>query len=280
MAEVSPSMRCTIPPAMKPTALKRLQKPEFGWKPAITVRVSASICKGLSQQTPSAMSVSLDKIVPFGRSLAEYRAMFNLTKADCNRPILDCGGGPASFNAELTALGKSVVSIDPIYQFSAAQIQQRFYACIEDIIAQVEATPDNWVWNFHRDPQDLKRHRIAVMEMFESDFEAGLAGDRYRPASLPYLAFDDDSFDLALCSHLLFLYSDLLSLEVHVQSVLELCRLAPEVRIFPLRTLTSEPSPHVEPVRSALASTGVESEIVTVGYELQKGGNQMLRFWC
>lgn len=225
------------------------------------------------------MSVSLDQIVPFGRSLAEYRAMFNLTQADCDRRILDCGGGPASFNAELTARGKSVVSIDPIYQFSAAQIKQRFYACVDDIIAQVEASPENWVWTFHHDPQDLKQHRIHVIDQFEPDFETGLARDRYRPAALPYLDFSDDSFDLALCSHLLFLYSDLLSLDVHVQSVLELCRLAPEVRIFPLQTLASEPSPHVEHVRSALASTGVESDLVSVDYELQKGGNQMLKLW-
>lgn len=229
------------------------------------------------------MSVSLDEIVPFGRSLSEYRLMFNLTEADCAQKILDCGAGPASFNAELSAQGKSVgssvISVDPIYAFSGAQIQQRFEACVDDIIAQVAATPANWVWNFHRDPQDLKQHRREAMERFVADFELEQDSERYRNASLPELPFADDAFDLVLCSHLLFLYSDLLSLDFHLQSVLELCRLAPEVRIFPLRTLASVASPYVEPVREALLQHGIHSEIREVGYELQKGGNQMLKIW-
>ncbi|NJM58790.1 MAG: SAM-dependent methyltransferase [Synechococcales cyanobacterium RU_4_20] len=223
------------------------------------------------------MSVSLDEIVPFGRSLAEYRLMFNLTDTDLEQKILDCGTGPASFNAELSAQGKSVVSVDPIYQFSGAQIQARFNACRDNVIAQVAATPENWVWTFHRDPEDLKQHRIAAMERFVADFESRGDGlrqapkNRYRRAELPQLPFADNVFDLALCSHLLFLYSDLLSLDFHVRSILELCRLAPEVRIFPLRTLASLASPYVEPVREALLQHGIHSEIREVGYELQKG---------
>ena len=76
---------------------------------------------------------------------------------------------------------------------------------------------------------------------------------------------------------MLFLYSDLLSEDFHVRSILELCRVANEVRIFPLLTLRREPSPHLAAVRSALDSKGLASEIVRVDYELQRGGNQMLR---
>ena len=47
------------------------------------------------------MSVRLDHIVPWGRSLDEYRLMFNLTESELGSTILGCGDGPASFNAEI-----------------------------------------------------------------------------------------------------------------------------------------------------------------------------------
>jgi hypothetical protein len=50
------------------------------------------------------MAVSLDKIVPWGCSRQEYELMFNLTASDTNGVILGCGDGPASFNAEMTAV--------------------------------------------------------------------------------------------------------------------------------------------------------------------------------
>ena len=49
--------------------------------------------------------------------------MFDLTNVDLETQILGCGDGPASFNAEMKALGHTVVSVDPIYQFSADQIK-------------------------------------------------------------------------------------------------------------------------------------------------------------
>ena len=50
--------------------------------------------------------MKLEQVVPWGRSLAEYRAMFALSEADLQRRILGCGDGPASFNAEMTAAGR------------------------------------------------------------------------------------------------------------------------------------------------------------------------------
>jgi hypothetical protein len=117
------------------------------------------------------------------------------------------------------------------------------------------------------------------MEKFLADYERGLREQRYITGELPSLPFDSGSFGLAVCSHLLFLYSDLLSEDFHIRSVLELCRVAGEVRLFPLLTLRRELSPHLAAVRSALDSKGLNSEIVRVHYELQRGGNQMLRVY-
>ncbi|HYE35716.1 hypothetical protein [Methylocaldum sp.] len=68
------------------------------------------------------MAFHLDQVVPWGRSFDEYVAMFALEPRDFGRTILGCGDGLASFNAELSALRGSVVSVDPIYWLTAAEI--------------------------------------------------------------------------------------------------------------------------------------------------------------
>jgi hypothetical protein len=82
---------------------------------------------------------------------------------------------------------------------------------------------------------------------------------------------------LCLCSHLLFLYSEQLSLEFHLAAISELLRVAREVRIFPLVQLNGKVSPYVESVIENFSERGFSVNIETVTYEFQKGGNQMLR---
>ena len=225
------------------------------------------------------MAVFLDNVVPWGRSRKEYELMFGLTARDLSVGVLDCGGGPASFTAELSASGMRAVSVDPIYLLSGSEIWERFKATVTPMLAQVRATPEDWIWTYHRDPDDLLANRRAAIEKFLADYDDGLREHRYIVGELPSLPLDSGSFGLAVCSHLLFLYSDLLSEAFHIQSTLELCRVAHEVRLFPLLTLQREPSPYLAPVRVALESEGLISEVVSVDYELQRGGNQMLRIY-
>ena len=205
--------------------------------------------------------------------------MFNLSKKNLTKRILSCADGPASFNAEMTADGFSVVSIDPIYQFTGQQIKHRFEENLDAVLDQVKATPNCWTWKYHRNIDDLRRNRCMVMDRFLADYETGRKQGRYQVAALPDLPFRDGEFKLALCSHFLFLYSDLYSEAFHVASAIELCRVADEARIFPLLTLAQQLSPHIEAVRKAVASMGIESTVNTVEYELQKGGNQTLRLF-
>ena len=100
---------------------------------------------------------------------------------------------------------------------------------------------------------------------------------RYVAAALPGLPFVEGEFDLALVSHLLFLYSEHLNLDFHRAAVAELLRVAREVRIFPLLTLERKPSPHVEPICKHVARLGRRRDIEVVPYEFQRGGNRMLR---
>ena len=84
---------------------------------------------------------------------------------------------------------------------------------------------------------------------------------RYVTASLPGLPFKDGQFDLALVSHLLFLYSEQLDFDFHLAAIKELLRVANEVRIFPLLTLEGKLSPHVEPICTHVAGRGWKAEI-------------------
>jgi len=169
------------------------------------------------------------------------------------------------------------VSTDPLYAWSGEDIRARFEAASDSIMAQVRATHHKWTWSFHRDPDDLLANRRAALERFLADYESGLRERRYVMAELPSLPFESGSFGLAVSSHFLFLYSDLLSQDFHLRSVRELCRVAREARIFPLLTLDWKRSPYVDVVRAAVAADGWASEIVRVDYEFQRGGNEMLR---
>jgi SAM-dependent methyltransferase len=221
--------------------------------------------------------MKLDEIVPWGRTLEEYKSMFSLSETDLSTRILGCGDGPASFNAEMTALGHSVVSIDPVYQSSAEQIEQRVRATYAQVISQVKQNPQNYIWKNFKDADELGKARLNAMEKFLSDYETGKASERYLDQSLPRLEFSDNQFDLCLCSHLLFLYSEQLSLDFHMASMHELLRVASEIRIFPLLKLNCEISPYLELVMEDLSSKGYHAQVQTVAYELQKGGNEMLK---
>lgn len=223
------------------------------------------------------MSIHLDQTVPFGRSLGEYELMFSLSASERQRRILDCAAGPASFNAELTAAGGTVCSFDPLYQFTGAEIQRQFFSTLDHVIAQVRATPENWVWRYHRNPDELRQHRILVMERFLVDYRTGQGTARYVCGALPTLPFEPDQFDLALSSHFLFLYSDHFSQAFHLESIRALTRVAPEVRIFPLIALRAKRSQHLDPVCDRLQRDGYRVSIEPVGYELQRGGHDMLR---
>ena len=223
------------------------------------------------------MPLTLDKVVPWGRSLAEYIRMFALSASDLRLQILDCAGGPASFNVEMTQQGDRVVSCDPIYQFAASEIAWRIEETYPQIIEGVKANRENYIWTTLASPEQMGEVRMAAMQMFLADFPLGLAEGRYAVAELPSLSFETGQFDLALCSHFLFLYSQQLSAEFHFLSIKELCRVAAEVRIFPLLDMSVETSPHLMPVMERLRGEGYQLEIQTVDYEFQRGGNQLLR---
>ncbi|HBB30383.1 MAG TPA: SAM-dependent methyltransferase [Cyanobacteria bacterium UBA8803] len=223
------------------------------------------------------MGLKLEKVILWGRSMQEYIRMFDLQPDDLQLNILDCAGGPASFNVEMTRQGYKVISADPIYQFSAENIAQRIQDTYSTVVEGVRTHYNNYVWQDIRSPEELGQIRMSAMTQFLQDLPIGIEQGRYITAELPILPFNSNQFDLAVSSHFLFTYSDLLSQDFHLASITELCRVASEVRIFPLLNISGEVSPLLASVMRELEAREYKLEIKQVLYEFQKGGNQMLR---
>lgn len=203
--------------------------------------------------------------------------MFALSPADLTVRILGCADGPASFNAEATRRGGTVISCDPLYRWNAGEIAARIDATAGEILDQTRLNAGEFVWTSISSIEELGRVRMSAMREFLHDYASGRAEGRYVAAAVPSLPFPDSTFDLALCSHLLFLYSSQLGEAFHLEAIEELCRVAGEVRIFPLVALGGEPSPYLTSCTRHLRDLGRDVTIERVPYEFQRGANQMMR---
>lgn len=212
--------------------------------------------------------------------MAEYRAMFMLCDGDvaAGRRVLDCGGGPASFTSEAAARGVHAVSTDPLYGVPASAIARRIDEARPTILENTRINAADFVWGRGiRDTQHLDEIRTAAMAAFLDDYAGpGRAAGRYVRAALPRLPFPSASFDLGLVSHLLFLYSDQLDGAFHREAVRELLRVAREVRVFPVLSMGSRPSPHLEPVMEGAAAAGFVVSLQATTYEFMRGGRECL----
>lgn len=220
--------------------------------------------------------MELESIVPWGRGFGEYLDMFSLADDHLKSKILSVADGPASFNAELTLAGGNVRSVDPIYQFSKAQIKSRIDEVHGKLVAEILKNHDKFVWDTISSVEQLSEVRMQAMNCFLSDFDSGKVEKRYIEAQLPKLPFQDNEFDLCLCSHFLFLYSDHLSLEFHKSALDEMIRIAKEIRVFPLLDLAGNKSKFVEPLFEYLSLKGHSLTIKKVNYEFQRNANEML----
>ncbi len=223
------------------------------------------------------MTVNYPEVVPWGRSFQEYKDMFSLTSECLSRNIIGCGDGPASFNYELTKANGNIVSIDPVYRMSKSEIQTRIDETFETVVEQTSRNKDKFNWDKINNIDELVKIRMDSMNLFLEDYVSGKKEKRYIYGEMPILPFSDYTFDLALSSHFLFLYSENLSYEFHLDSIREMLRVAKEVRIFPIIDFNCGVSIHLEKIINDLSREKHICEIVSVDYEFQKNGNQMLK---
>lgn len=224
------------------------------------------------------MAVILPKIILWGRPFDEYMEEFALSEEDLEKRFLDCAGGPASFNADLTKLGGRIVSIDPIYCLSSDEIRRQINEMTGTTLEQLKNNKGDYsLGKYHNSVDEYFQVHMDAMDGFLSDYSNGLRDGRYINASLPALPFKDGEFDIALCSNLLFIYSLFLSEDFHLQSIKELCRVSSEVRIYPLMEFGLKMSRHLQPVLDKLSKDDYKIKRVKIPYEFKKGANEMLQ---
>lgn len=212
---------------------------------------------------------------PWGRSLREYEDMFRLNDFPNKQNILGCADGPASFNYEATKLGHHVLSLDPIYTLPAQLIKRQVEEAAESIINTVKKNKDDYNWNYiFTDPAHLKACRLRNLSLFLVDYTEN--HNRYVPGELPALPFGDKEFNLALVSNFLFLYDNYLNFDFHFNSMIELTRVADEVRIFPISSTRGGISEHLPKLTKKLKKLGCDVEILNSHYTFIKRSSQTL----
>ena len=221
------------------------------------------------------MAFMLNNVVPWGRTLNEYRQMFQLDDECISKKIADFGGGPASFNCEANQFGYSVTSFDPIYQFSKEALEQRIEEVRVTVMQQMRENMDNYVWTNIKSLEELENIRMSAMRLFLTDYQKGLQEKRYIYHELPEkLPCMDDTFDLGLSSHFLLMYTSL-GFDFHIKAMTEMLRVCKEIRIFPIVDLDANKTELIKNVIEYFQED-YKVEIRETAYEFQKGGNKLL----
>ncbi|MFQ4141131.1 class I SAM-dependent methyltransferase [Chlorogloeopsis sp. ULAP02] len=223
--------------------------------------------------------IQLDRVVFFGRTLSEYLKFFDLDLSQWKGcKILDCPSGAASFVAEANNMGIHAVACDLLFNLDENVLFDKGKADFEHVVERVALVPQFYNWEFYGGLEEFKKYRKLAFQRFAQDYTIGKKAGRYIFAELPKLPFANQSFDLALSGHFLFLYSDEFNYNFHLNSILELYRVcSQEVRIYPLQGKNAKLYPFLDNLLSDLQAVGITAEIVEVNWEFQKGSNQMLR---
>ncbi|PHQ79629.1 MAG: hypothetical protein COB66_06480 [Coxiella sp. (in: Bacteria)] len=224
--------------------------------------------------------MSKHEVIPgWIHGLEEYEQMFDLKPEDFKKSILDFPGSISSFNAEVHAEAKHVVSGDAIYAKDMTEMQayaDKLFALNSEYLTQhaddlLQKGKDGLEFVFEM----WQRNQARFLE----DYAAAKGQGRYERVLMPNLPYETHQFQLALCSDYVFnghAHNDCRPEQV----VLELCRVAEEVRIFPLLTETGDISEWLGPIMLELQNNNYGVEVRQVSFENLKGGNAMMRAWA
>jgi hypothetical protein len=211
-------------------------------------------------------------------NFSDYRQMFDLVEKELKKKVLDFPGSLSSFNAEMHVKHHKVITRDLFPSLDIQQVKKE----AERIVQQNELLLTK---NKHRlkDASDLFISKIFEnwhnsKELFLNDYEMAKREGRYLKIELLEFPFADHQFDIALCSDLLF-HTQARSGYSAEKFLSELCRVALEVRAFPLLDETGAISQELGPILQVLQLNNFGVEIRAVTYEEQKGHNAMLRIW-
>ena len=210
------------------------------------------------------------------RSYDEYVAMFALDADDMSGTVLDCSAGAASFVAVARANGTTAYAVDPAYALSRDDLARAVRDDLQRGSTIAEQHPDRFVWDWFGSREGRDKMRRAAGARFLAALATSPAW--LVAAELPRLPFRDQSFDLVLCSHLVFTWADVLGLDWHRAALVELVRVCRrEVRVFPTVVQgRGDVVPFWVELMSSLDEHGIAAEERQVPYRFQVTGDRML----
>jgi len=223
--------------------------------------------------------LDIDRIAFFGRTYPEYIDMFGLNERLLRQErILDCPAGASSFAAQAYLKGIDVTACDIMYNHGADKLFEKGKEDIRHVFEKFDEVSHLYTWGYYKDKSDVMSRRKSALELFIHDFRKGFAAKRYVHAELPGLPFPDSSFSLVLSSHFLFLYSDRLGPDFHIECLKELLRVsAGTVLVYPLSGLDAKPYEYMSDVITSLENIGINVEITMTFFEFQAGSNRIMR---
>ncbi len=192
--------------------------------------------------------------------------------------VLDCPAGASSFTAEAMRKGFSVTACDILYDLSEEYLLRKGREDIAHVFERFNDVGHLYVWKYYKSKEEIMAHRNKALALFSEDFAKGKEKATYVQARLPYLPFPNGRFDLVLSGHFLFLYGDRLDIDFHMSCMEELLRVCSgEVRVFPLTGLDAKPYPRLDEILSHLRAEDIETSIVKVPFEFQRGADEMMK---
>ena len=209
---------------------------------------------------------------------ADMCQMFCLMDADFNKKILDFPAGISSFNMQASQQGQHIVSADALYALDFDALTTRTKKILSSDQQQLKT-----LFAKHLIHDDITIDHIMTdwretSANFLKDFLHGKKEGRYVAADLPELPFRANQFGLALCSDLVF--HTQASAFTPAEVIAELCRVAEEVRVFPLLDENGEISAELGPLMLMLQQENYGIEVKEVTYKKRTGSNALLRLWA
>lgn len=212
-------------------------------------------------------------------NLDDYRQIFNLTDQEIQKGTLDYPGGVSSVNAELYALGQTIISAGPSYRLSPKEMQGHAKQILQNKITNLRqnvellSTPNEQTIN-----NVIQRWQLST-EQFLADYELGKKQGRYIVLDPPPFTTIEQTFELLLCTD--FLFNKALSPTHSSQQLMdELCKLATEIRVFPLPDAKKIIAAELGPIMLDFQQRNYGIEVRAVNYPLRSDANAFLRIWA
>lgn len=212
------------------------------------------------------------------RDFEEYTRMFSCEFQHGDR-VLDVAAGASSFGADARSRGIRAVSADPLYTLSPQDMAERGNRELEEAEGKLDGIPHIYSWSYYGSPQRHEALRRVSLGRFLEDYGKLSGTDAYVPAFLPVLPFGDESFDVVLCSHFLFLYGEQFGDDFHWEAVRELVRVTRkggEVRIYPLLDLKWKPYGKLEELMDSLQDQGLTVTLEETELDFIPGSRHLL----